>query len=203
MDSTSDTYIGLVQIDSGSSVDSDATAPNLPGPGRTVGILYDHLGGRLESVLNRRAAQLGLRSHGGQANTYLKLDPVYTNSSVDTNATAPNLPGAGRTVGLLLDFLGGRLESILNIGAAQVGLNPDGVIRAIRAICRHEDRSLAKRHKYPVLLSKSELKHLKRLCKRLIEYSRYVKPEITMVRIMILGIRGRESSAPSSKLWKK
>ncbi len=40
------------------SIASDATAPNMPGPGRNLGRLLDALGMRLENLLNRRAGRL-------------------------------------------------------------------------------------------------------------------------------------------------
>ncbi|KLO16297.1 hypothetical protein SCHPADRAFT_901679 [Schizopora paradoxa] len=43
-----------------SSAHSTATAPNLVGPGRTLGLLFDWLGNGLETFLNRRAVQLNL-----------------------------------------------------------------------------------------------------------------------------------------------
>jgi len=47
----------LIQTDT-DSIASDATAPNIPGPGRNLGRLFDALGMRLENVLNRRAGRL-------------------------------------------------------------------------------------------------------------------------------------------------
>ncbi len=48
----------LVQSDDTDSIASDATAPNIPGPGRNLGRLFDALGTRLEKFLNRRAGRL-------------------------------------------------------------------------------------------------------------------------------------------------
>lgn len=42
-----------------STISTDATAPNLPGPGRNVGCLFHWLGGRLETFMNKHASQLG------------------------------------------------------------------------------------------------------------------------------------------------
>lgn len=192
MDSTTSYYLNLTRIDTNSSIDSDATAPNLPGPGRIVGNIYDHLGGRLETVLNRQAARFGrrrgrareaaqdavqvrLRSHTNTDHPGLdRNDSTSSVRSVDTNATAPNLPGAGRTVGLFLDFIGGKLETAMSVGAVQLRLDPDNVMRAIRQICQHDKRPLVNRHRYPYHLSKSESRNLRKLCMKLIEYTRCV-----------------------------
>ncbi|KLO18450.1 hypothetical protein SCHPADRAFT_886161 [Schizopora paradoxa] len=61
MDSTNNLYTDLSRTNSSTSVDTNATAPNLPGPGRNVGNLYAGLGGRLETVLNSYAARFGRR----------------------------------------------------------------------------------------------------------------------------------------------
>ncbi len=52
--------VGLVRVDTGSSIASDATADNLPGPGRNVGRLFTWLGRRLESMINTTAGQMNL-----------------------------------------------------------------------------------------------------------------------------------------------
>ncbi|KLO07246.1 hypothetical protein SCHPADRAFT_656886 [Schizopora paradoxa] len=49
----------LIRTDTSSSVSTNATAPNQPGPGRLVGRLFDRLGKRIESLLNKRASNLG------------------------------------------------------------------------------------------------------------------------------------------------
>lgn len=51
------------QLDGTDSIDSiatNATAPNLPGPGRNVGRLFDALGAKIEIMMNRRAQRLKL-----------------------------------------------------------------------------------------------------------------------------------------------
>lgn len=46
----------------------------------------------------------------------------HSESSVSTNATAPNLAGPGRTLGLLCDFLGKTLEMNVSKLAEKCGL---------------------------------------------------------------------------------
>lgn len=47
----------LVRTD---SIDSNATGPNNPGPGRNLGRLLDTIGGKFEHFLNSRAGRRGL-----------------------------------------------------------------------------------------------------------------------------------------------
>ncbi|KLO18451.1 hypothetical protein SCHPADRAFT_886162 [Schizopora paradoxa] len=93
-------------------------------------------------------------------------------ASIDSDATAPNLPGAGRTIGLFLDFVGSRLDTTMNALAVQLRLDPENVVRAIQQICQHNERPFFQRHSSIPRLSISELKSLKKLCKKLIEFTR-------------------------------
>ncbi|KLO10287.1 hypothetical protein SCHPADRAFT_942953 [Schizopora paradoxa] len=103
--------VGLTRIDTVSSIASDATTDNQPGAGRTLGVLYGRLGSELESALNRHAERLGVGSNtlGGPS-----LSRFETISSIDSNATNGNQPGAGRTVGIFLSWLGSKLERAMN-----------------------------------------------------------------------------------------
>ena len=94
-------------------------------------------------------------------------------STVSTTATAPNLPGAGRTVGLALEWFGGRVEEIANSVATRRGLGPDAVARDIHLLCRHDLTSFSYRHHSPMrVLSTAEHKTLKKLCRKLLNYAR-------------------------------
>lgn len=100
------------------------------------------------------------------------LIPISTCSSIDSDATASNLPGAGRTLGLLLSALGNRLEMFLNKRAARLSLGPEGVVQEIRQLRRHDETSIIERHASPVeLCEKLERKALRRLCKKLFKYA--------------------------------
>lgn len=55
-------------------------------------------------------------------------------TSISTNATAPNLPGPGRTIGLFYEFSGRLLERTLNVRAEKWGLGPQAA--AMRIIKR-------------------------------------------------------------------
>ncbi len=95
--------------------------------------------------------------------------------SIDSNATAPNLPGPGRTVGLLFDWLGTRMERVLSIRALKLGYDPDAVARDIRKLCRHHERRIDMLHKFPGMgLTSVDKKRLKKLCKKLTECARFV-----------------------------
>ncbi|KLO06125.1 hypothetical protein SCHPADRAFT_699894 [Schizopora paradoxa] len=178
---------GLTQLSSysESSISSTATAPNLPGAGRTVGQALDRLGTRFESLLNSRASQFGFQKKSSSQNarfaqrsrqhheTFLaRQDSI---SSVSTNATAPNLPGAGRTVGLLMDFLGLHLEFFMNMRAQRFGLGPEAIAQEIRLLRKHHDTSILERHEMSTVeLNRSEARTLKKLCKKLLKYARFV-----------------------------
>ncbi len=109
------------------------------------------------------------------ADDVLDLIRFETKSSIDSNATAPNLPGAGRTVGLLFDWLGARLEKVLNNHASKLGYDPDVVSQNIRQLCRHDERSIVERHKCSeIQLTRAERRNLNKLCKKLILCARSV-----------------------------
>jgi len=103
---------------------------------------------------------------------------VDTYSSIDSNATAPNLPGAGRTIGLLLAYLGSGLESFINRLAPRLGLGPQEVGKKLRRLRRHNETSIAERQLCSnVLLSEMEKSSVRKLCKKLLKYARYVVTE--------------------------
>ncbi len=103
----------------------------------------------------------------------LQLTRTNTNSSVSTNATAPNLPGPGRTVGLLMDRLGAHVEKFVNLWAGRRGLGPKAVAQEIRRLLRLDETTIPERHEGFKLTDKEE-KALKRLCERLLKYARFV-----------------------------
>ncbi|KLO13893.1 hypothetical protein SCHPADRAFT_940000 [Schizopora paradoxa] len=145
--------------DTCSSISTTATAPNLPGPGRNVGLIFDFLGASLERFMIRRAS-MRLR---------LRAEAVVSTSSVSTTATAPNLSGAGRTVGLLFDFLGITLERFMNRQAAtRLRLGPDAVVQDIRALRRLWPYSESFVDAHPPTLD--EQRRLAKLCKKLLKY---------------------------------
>ncbi|KLO08599.1 hypothetical protein SCHPADRAFT_944316 [Schizopora paradoxa] len=94
-------------------------------------------------------------------------------SSISTNATASNLPGPGRTLDLLLQWLGKGLESFLNKRAIKLNLGPEAVARDIRRIIGIEEInafSLYASQRAP--LTKAQEKCLRKLCTRLLKYAR-------------------------------
>ncbi|KLO04074.1 hypothetical protein SCHPADRAFT_897309 [Schizopora paradoxa] len=90
------------------------------------------------------------------------LSRMETISSIDSDATIDNLPGAGRTIGRFLSWLGSRLEKTMNKRAARLGLGPREVAGEIRQSTGYES----------VFSSKSETKILRNLCDRLIRLAR-------------------------------
>ena len=121
-----------------SSVSTNYTASNLPGPGRTLGRFYDHAGRILEAQLNKVVAKRFRRSPGIQyGNNQNTAGPsTYGDATIrtwSTNFTAPNLPGAGRTLGILYDYAGNILE--VRAGrfiASHARVGPDAFMEKIR-----------------------------------------------------------------------
>lgn len=131
-DDIADLYAHLDAAQSHSSISTYMTAPNLPGPGRTLGLFYDFAGRILVSSLNRFAQKLRSRSTTVPSGV-VAIGSVHSDSrsSISTNATAPNLPGAGRMVGLFYDAAGRVLEMNLNKFARRIGLGPQAVATRI------------------------------------------------------------------------
>lgn len=180
----------LYRVDSTSSVDTNATAANLPGPGRTVGILLDTLGAGLENVINKIAVRHGpsFQSPYAQWNEegHDRDDFIF---SIDSDATASNLIGAGRTVGLLFDSLGDRLEQFVNRMAERRGAGPSVVSRHIRQIRHHRVTRLHER--YIEQMCVSEERTLKKLCKKLLKYSRCATAPSLLIQIIGLKCLNR------------
>ncbi|KLO08598.1 hypothetical protein SCHPADRAFT_944315 [Schizopora paradoxa] len=103
-------------------------------------------------------------------NSHLALSRT---SSISTNATAPNLVGPGRTIGLLFDWLGKGLEAKLNKRAAQLNLGPEAAARDIRRIRRYKETSACIRFFAPYAhLTKAQEKKVRKLSKNLLKYAR-------------------------------
>ena len=107
------------------------------------------------------------------------VDESESESSLASDATAPNLPGPGRTVGLLLDWLGTRLEVLVNRIAIRNGHGPAEIAREIRRLRHHRETSFQSRLEGALnsdSLSNAEMRSLRRLCDRLLKYARFVTP---------------------------
>ncbi|KLO14119.1 hypothetical protein SCHPADRAFT_328591 [Schizopora paradoxa] len=112
-------------------------------------------------------------SWGGLPQAELSLYLIDSTTTIDSNATAPNLPGPGRTLGLLLDCLGARLESFLNKRAAQFGLGPESVSRDIRRMRRHQETDIFIGYaSLSTLDCETNAKKIRRLCRKLLNYAR-------------------------------
>ncbi|KLO08844.1 hypothetical protein SCHPADRAFT_931543 [Schizopora paradoxa] len=105
-------------------------------------------------------------------NYHTQLARTDTHVSVSTNATAPNLPGPGRNLGLLLDGVGKRVESILNKCANRIGMGPVPVAQEIRILSRHNESTIYERYSMPPRrLSEKETKALKKRCNKLLKFT--------------------------------
>ena len=111
-----------------SASSTNITEDNLPGAGRTLGNLYRSGGKRFEKAVGKLALKAG---YDFQARSS-KLDPVHnaegeakdSDCSVSTNATDENLPGSGRTIGLIYATVGKSLEKRLGNTAERLGQGP-------------------------------------------------------------------------------
>ncbi|KLO06943.1 hypothetical protein SCHPADRAFT_1002030 [Schizopora paradoxa] len=120
-------------------------------------------------VTSRRSWQKKERKHHYCA----MLARFNSRSTISTNATAPNLPGPGRTLGLLLNDLGKRLELFINLLAMRRGLGPRAVAREIRLLRQHNKMSPTdQRTATTSSLSKRHMRELKKLCGKILKYSR-------------------------------
>lgn len=152
-------------------ISSNATASNLLGAGRTIGLLYDASGRSLERFIGRIAVGHRRTHHKRHKKSVFntptdisvqldKDDDTFSAYSTSTNETAPNLPGAGHTIGLLYDSLGLILERLLNRIAVKRGLGPKAVSDRIRDNRYH--RSYTATH---------ELRVLVKDCRSLVKYA--------------------------------
>jgi hypothetical protein len=174
------------------SVSTNATEGNRPGAGRGLGQLYDAAGVRLERGLGRLAHRLRRRrsqststssgtspyTSGSPATSQTSLSSYTTRFTLSTNATLPNLPGAGRFLGNVYDSSGRALEKGLNALATQAGLGPDACMLRIKAEMREEGfiesaQLAAAAHRSPKKLFElvSE-KKVTEECKRMLRYAR-------------------------------
>ncbi len=119
--------------------------------------------------------------------SHFQLTRSDTISSISTNATAPNLLGPGRTVGLLFDRLGAHVEKFLNIGAHRRGLGPKAVGQEIRRLLRHNETTIVERHSgFAYQFTAKEEKALRKLCERLLKYARFVHKYIICALWLLL-----------------
>ena len=102
---------------------------------------------------------------------------IESQSSVSTNATASNLVGAGRTLGLAIDKAGSWLERCANRWATRRGHGPHEVAEAIRKI--QADRTLVAlsydrlwKHERLYPIEDRDKKDLRKKCKMLLAYTR-------------------------------
>ncbi|KLO07867.1 hypothetical protein SCHPADRAFT_944905 [Schizopora paradoxa] len=136
-----------------SLVDSDETADNLPGPGRNLGRAYDVLGSRLSRFLEEKLKTLKSRDRVKSENSLAlrvasdfaaedATRPLASSRSRNTDSTASNLPGPGRTVGMFFSWLGKKLERQANMYATRKGGGPEALIFRILRLRFLHDRPL-------------------------------------------------------------
>ena len=103
---------------------------------------------------------------------------IDSQSSVSTNATAPNLVGAGRTLGLVIDRGGSWLERLANRWATRNGHGPHETAKTIREI-QAENTLVAipyvsqdDRRVETLPMKDNEKKIVKNKCRLLLKYTR-------------------------------
>ncbi|KLO08842.1 hypothetical protein SCHPADRAFT_1000667 [Schizopora paradoxa] len=115
---------------------------------------------------------------------HLELTRADSISTISSNATASNLPGAGRVVGNVFETLGRRLESIINRVATDRGLGPLAVAQDIRKLRRHDETTFVQRYTAPSRqLSKQEAKALKKRCEKLLKYAKAKQLDTQLVAL--------------------
>lgn len=166
-------FIPLYRSD---SVDSNATADNLPGPGRNLGLLYESLGRKLENRIHSFSArrQTALRL---KADAIDILPCAESTDSVDTNATADNLPGPGRNLGRLYVLLGNKFTNALGRFLARHGHGPNAAVEVITRIRQHAKRDIRDMYTAYAMQggsvpTEAEQMQLEKTCKKLVRYSR-------------------------------
>ncbi|KAI5115039.1 hypothetical protein M0805_000678, partial [Coniferiporia weirii] len=147
------------------SLSSNATADNLPGPGRTIGLLYSYAGRIIERLVNTRSPADGV------APFQEMQEMPNDNSSTSSNATAPDLPGAGRTIGLFYTFAGNIIEHSLNKLAKRWGAGPYPVARKVHRYFELTDRDTWSTTEFSLVSSK-ENKKVKRQIITLLKHAR-------------------------------
>ena len=100
---------------------------------------------------------------------------LVSQSSISTTATAPNLVGAGRTVGLVYDKAGSWLQRRINWWATRRGYGPHETAKAIRLILDGAEEEIE--YHWTTLrlyrpLADDEKKAAEKKCKVLLKYAR-------------------------------
>lgn len=181
-----------LETSSASSISTNATEDNRPGPGRTLGLLYDYLGSRIEGPINRFTTSRRAAPRAVIARTRSRAESSDSSaSSIATDATDDNLPGPGRVLGHLFNHFGRKLEGLISRYAIKRGLGPDAAydrielrIKADAERIRHEHRQISDYSEEKVALYEFRMRRLVRRlleqqemvrdCRRLIKYAQYV-----------------------------
>ncbi|KAH8112957.1 hypothetical protein DFH11DRAFT_394060 [Phellopilus nigrolimitatus] len=121
---------------SSSSASSMATVSDQAGAGRTLYKALRVAGQAVEQQLNRLASRWRPDAQTNSVNTVTMFSPAHPLGELDeethsNNETASDLPGAGRTLGLLYSSAGRRIEHHSNRAASALGKGPDAVVKRI------------------------------------------------------------------------
>ncbi|KLO18108.1 hypothetical protein SCHPADRAFT_137827 [Schizopora paradoxa] len=161
------------------SIGSDATAPNNPGPGRNVGVLFDAIGGKIERVVNEMAGRYRAGSNVTAEVALIEPDEgleLTRSDSIASDATAHNNPGPGRIVGLLFDAGGNKIEHYLRRAAGRYRLGPQAIFEDIQegshVLYRKEYNMDMSGIRVQLLPTDEEHVVLEKKCRKLLKYCR-------------------------------
>ncbi|KLO08133.1 hypothetical protein SCHPADRAFT_621500 [Schizopora paradoxa] len=163
-------YMSHSAISSSSTISSNDTASNIAGPGRNLGRFYDFAGKALERRLRsitRKLEKINTASY--EPSQGLTENDALSLSSYSTNFTRSNLPGPGRNLGQLYEFLGSRLEMRASkVAEKRFNRGPDNYFKEISASRKKGKYKYSDEDEYSSLLGQ---KDLVKACQVLVVYA--------------------------------
>lgn len=137
---------------------TNATASDLPGPGRILGNLYSRGGRPLERALGRFAHRVGLFPRSVDPGVDARGATEESEGSRSINYTMSDLPGPGRILGNLYSSGGRRLEK----GVARLAKKwPSDLDYQISSIIVYSRGNI----------SDGDRKSVKKMCKKMLNYT--------------------------------
>ncbi|KLO10289.1 hypothetical protein SCHPADRAFT_525554 [Schizopora paradoxa] len=106
-----------------------------------------------------------------------------TISSIDSDATIDDQPGAGRTLGRYIAWLGSKLEKAANSRAERLGLGPKAIANKICCRAGHQEIWIEPSNTWRLhwrqlvvpnqRFNESQTKALRKLCRKLIKHASF------------------------------
>ena len=176
-DASTSTNVHFARVD---SIDSNATADDLPGPGRVLDKAFQAGGRKIERALNNLVQRITGKDASTSGSLSVVLERVDT---TDSEATEANLPGPGRALDNLFRFSGEHVERRLGKLADRMGFGPAAMerrlIRAAECIALQGAYQVGKdgRSRFITFTDERKVKagkEVRRSCKLLVQYLQYV-----------------------------